>query len=348
MNEFNYNDYDRHVYETELRDFLPETFIDCHTHVWKDSFPPYVKKKPTPPDPTKKPKWTAFIKTKGVEVEELCDDYKVMFPKNKITPLVFGSCSRDIQMCNDYVGAECRRLGLPSLLRSDYAMTPDFLEEEMTRHGMLGLKPYLSNHPQYIPPSEVRIFDFLPHSHLEAANKNGWIVMLHIPRAKRLRDALNIAHIMEIEEKYPNLKLIVAHIGRAYSKEDLGDAFDTLRNTKNLVFDFTANMCDDAIRACIEACGTKRLLFGSDLPIAFMRMYRIVLEDGTYCNVVPKGFYGDGSNVDGLIEEERDDITIMIYEQLRALKRVALDMHLSDSDIEDIMYNNSNRLIYGK
>lgn len=347
MNEFNYNDYDRHVYETELRDFLPDKLIDCHTHVWKESFPRYGVNANKAPDPTKKIKWTSFIKTKGVEVEEMLGHFKTLYPDKEATPLVFGSCGRDIQMCNDYVGAECKRLGLPGLLRSDYAMTPDFLEEEMARHGLLGLKPYLTNHPAYIPASEVRIFDFLPHSHLEAANKNGWIVMLHIPRAKRLRDALNIAQIMEIEEKYPDLKLVVAHIGRAYSKEDLGDAFDTLKNTKNLVFDFTANLCDDAIKACIEACGTKRLLFGTDAPIAYMRMYRIVLEDGTYCNVVPKGFYGDGSNVDGLIEEERDDFTIMIYEQLRALKRVALDLKLRDSDIEDIMYNNSKRLIYG-
>ena len=52
---------------------------------------------------------------------------------------------------------------------------------------------------------------------------------------------------MEIEEKYPNVKLIVAHIGRAYAKEDIGDVFEVLGKTKKMLFDFTANMCDDAI-----------------------------------------------------------------------------------------------------
>ena len=43
----------------------------------------------------------------------------------------------------------------------------------------------------------------------------------------------------EIEQKYPNVKLIVAHIGRAYSPEDLGDALDVLgKETKNMLFDF--------------------------------------------------------------------------------------------------------------
>ena len=32
-------DYDRKVYETELKDFLPNEFIDCHVHVYKKDFP---------------------------------------------------------------------------------------------------------------------------------------------------------------------------------------------------------------------------------------------------------------------------------------------------------------------
>ena len=168
--------------------------------------------------------------------------------------------------------------------------------------------------------------------------------MLHIPRPKRLRDGLNLAQIMEIEEKYPNVKLVVAHIGRAYAKEDIGDAFEILKNTKNLVFDFTANVCDDAIKACLEAVGPKRLLFGSDLPIAFMRMYRIV-ENGEYYNIIPRGLYGDVSQEPRMRETDESDITFMIYEQILALKRVAADLKLTDSNIEDIMFLNAKKLI---
>ena len=172
-------------------------------------------------------------------------------------------------------GESAQKYGFPTLLRTDYAMSPKTLEEQVKKNGCLGLKPYLTNCPPYIPPAELRIFDFLPHEHLEVANKNGWIVMLHIPRGKRLRDPMNIAQLMEIEHRYPNVRLIVAHIGRAYSKEDIGDAFEVLGRTERMMFDFTANLCDDAIQACIKAVGTKRLMFGSDLPIASMRMYRI-------------------------------------------------------------------------
>lgn len=332
------NDYDRKVYETELKGFLPPEFIDCHTHVWGKDFPLQGSSNGGST-------WTRKV-AEYLTSEDLVESYKILFPDNKVTPLVMGGCSRSIPVCNEYVQSTSAQLGFPTLFRTSYDMSPDYIEEEVKKGGFLGLKPYLTNCPSYIPPAEIRIYDFLPKEHLELANKHGWIVMLHISRSKRLRDPVNVAQIMEIEEKYPNLKLIVAHIGRAYAKEDIGDAFEILKNTKNLVFDFTANVCDDAIKACIEAVGTKRLLFGSDLPIAFMRMYRIV-ENGVYYNVVPRGLYGNVSGEPHMRETDESDVTLMIYEQILALKRVAAEMKLSDSQIEDIMFINAKNIIEG-
>ncbi len=335
---FELTDYDRKVYENELKPFLPKEFIDCHIHTWK-------KGVEVQGSHNGGSTWTERVEA-VTEAEDLINSYRIMFPDNKVTPLVFGSCLQHIPTCNEYVRVKSEELGFPTLFRTSYDMSPDYLEQEVKKGGFLGLKPYLSNCPSYIPADEIRIFDFITREQFEVANKNGWIVMLHIPRSKRLRDEVNIAQIMEIEEKYPNIKLIVAHIGRAYAKEDIGDAFTVLKNTKNLVFDFTANVCDDAIKACIEAVGSKRLLFGSDLPIAFMRMYRIV-ENGVYYNVVPRGLYGDLTNVAHMKETDEKDVTIMIYEQIRALKRVAADLKLSDSDIENIMFLNAKKLIEG-
>ena len=128
--------------------------------------------------------------------------------------------------------------------------------------------------------------------------------------------------------------------------EDMGDAFDILGRTKNMYFDFTANLLDDAIKACIQAVGTKRLIFGSDLPIAIMRMYRIT-ENGDYYNVVPRGLYGDISKESHMRETDETNVTLMVYEQILAMKRVAADLHLKDSEVEDIFYGNAKRLIDG-
>lgn len=332
---FQYTDYDRKVYETELKDFLPNEFIDCHVHVLEDNFPPAG-------DYNGGSTWTARVCT-DLKTEELVEIYATLFPNKKVTPLMFGGCTHELTISNDYVSKRGAQLNFPTLFRTSYEMTPEYLEEEVKKGGFLGLKPYLSFCPSYIPSSEVRIYDFLPREHLEVADRNGWVVTLHIPRNMRLRDPLNLAQIMEIEEKYKNIKLIVAHIGRAYSKEDIGDAFELLKNTKNLVFDFSANVCDDAIKACIEAVGTDRLLFGTDLPIAYMRMYRIV-ENGVYYNVVPRGLYGEVSKEPHMRETDESTVTLMVYEQLRALKRVATELKLTDAQIENIMYLNAKKL----
>lgn len=329
-------DYDRLVYEKELKPFLPEEFVDFHTHINKASFAGQGAHNGGS-------SWTDLVADE-MTAENLVDTYKTLFPSNKVTPLVFGGCLCDINQVNNYVCEKKNEFGFPTLFRTDYAMTGEELEEKVKAGGFLGLKPYLSNCPPYIPDKEIRIFDFLPHEHLKVADKNGWIVMLHIPRDGRLKDKVNLAQLMEIEAKYPNLKLIVAHIGRAYSKEDIGNAFDLLGKTKNMYFDFTANLSDDAIKACIEAVGTKRLIFGSDLPIAIMRMYRIT-ENGVYYNVVPRGLYGNVEGEPHMRETDETDVTLMIYEQLRAFKRVATGLKLSDSAVEDILCNNAKKLL---
>ncbi|MBR5445567.1 MAG: amidohydrolase family protein, partial [Clostridia bacterium] len=211
------NDYDRYVYETELKNFLPQKFIDFHTHINLASFNAYGSHNGGST-------WTDLIADE-LPAEDLMRTYRELFPCQEVTPLVFGGCLTELDQTNRYVYDMRQKYGFPTLYRSDYAMPADKLEEDVKKGGFLGLKPYLTNCPSYIPSKETRIFDFLPHEHLQAADKNGWIVMLHIPRDGRLRDPVNLAQLLEIEEKYPGLKLVVAHIGRAYSAEDIGNAF---------------------------------------------------------------------------------------------------------------------------
>ena len=330
------NDYDRLVYEKELKDFLPEQMIDFHTHIGQRKFERAGKANGGST-------WTELL-SEELLAEDLKKSYELLFPQNKVIPLIFGDCIHRLDQVNAYVQEMGKAYNWPALYRTSYDMSADWLEAEIKAGGFLGIKPYISFCPPYIPDNEIRIYDFLPKEHLEAADRNGWIVMLHIPRSGRLKDRVNLAQLIEIETKYPNLKLVVAHIGRAYAKEDIGDAFELLKDTKNMVFDFTANLSDDAIKACIEAVGCKRLLFGSDLPIAAMRMYRIV-EKGVYYNVVPKGLYDIVPGEPHMRESEEKNITLMIYEQLLAFKRCATELKLSDKAVEDVLYGNAKQLL---
>ena len=46
MSLFEVTAYDKEVYESELRDFLPEKMIDIHTHVWLAKLRPPKALKP--------------------------------------------------------------------------------------------------------------------------------------------------------------------------------------------------------------------------------------------------------------------------------------------------------------
>jgi GNAT superfamily N-acetyltransferase len=171
--------------------------------------------------------------------------------------------------------------------------------------------------------------------------------MLHIPRNGRLKDPLNLAQLLEIEKSYPNIKLIVAHVGRAYCPEDVGDAFKVLAQTKNMLFDISANTNTGNFVKLIRAVGPQRILFGSDLPITRMRMRRIC-EKGTYVNLVPKGLYGPVSgdkNMREVTGKNAAGLTFFLYEELAAFQKAARTAGLTAADIEDIFYNNAQRII---
>jgi len=136
-------------------------------------------------------------------------------------------------------------------------------------------------------------------------------------------------------------------VGRAYCPEDVGNAFEVLSNTKNMVFDFSANTNQLVFERLIEAVGPKRILFGSDMPILRMRARRIC-ENGIYVNLVPKGLYGDVSgdiHMREVDDAQSENITFFMYEEIAAFKQAAATANLKKDDIEDIFYNNAVRIL---
>ena len=329
------DDYDLKVYNEELRDFLPDNIVDSHAHIWRVCDDEY--------DRSKFPKkWTNRVAGE-CPIEDLMATYESFFEGKKVIPVIFGnSVARAIEH-NAYVKSVIKDYNFPALYWTRYEMTDDFLEENVLSGGFSGLKPYLGGCKQGVIPAEANVFDFLPKNHLALADKHGWKVVLHLSKSKRLKDENNLKELLEIEQKYPNLKLIVAHVGRAYADEDVGNAFELLKDTKNMIFDFSANTNSSVITKCIETVGVKRVLFGTDLPIAKMKMKRVV-ENGNYINIIPRGLYGDVSNDSHMRETDDKNITNFTYEILRAFKKSATDLTLTRKDVEDIMCNNACKL----
>lgn len=333
----NVTDYDKLIYEEYLRDFLPDKMIDIHVHLWTDGM-----EREGSESRKGMVDWTKLV-APDCTIEDLLHSYTQMFPGKSMKPVLMGWPSCDLQKTNSYALKCAKEHDLPVFYCTNWDTPAEEIRKAITEDGFCGIKPYLNNSPSYIPASEVRIFDFLPHEHLKVCDELGAKVMLHIPRSQRLRDPVNLAQMLEIEEKYTNAKVIIAHIGRAYCPEDFGDAFERLAKTKNLFFDFTANTLDRAMVEIIKAVGPDRVMFGSDMPITKMRMYRIV-EDGRYINVVPRGMYGDVSYDKNMRETDETKLTTFMYEELLAFRRCAEELHLTKDEVQNIMGANGAKL----
>lgn len=337
---FEVTENDRKIYEGQIKDFLPDRIIDIHTHVWKGVDTNRSERNVS---------WPARVAPHN-PIEDITEAYKLFFPGKTVTPLIFGNgieSLADVGPRNDYVVESMKRSGYPALYYCHPEQTADEVEREIFKHGFLGIKSYLSLSPAYIPTDEIRIFDFFPPHILEMINKNKLMVMLHIPRSGRLRDPVNVEQIKMICEKYPDIRLVIAHVGRAYCKCDVGNAFEELKDYKDLCFDFTANCNPYIFEQMLGCVSTDRIMFGSDEPILRMRCHRIE-EDGRYVNIIPKGLYGDVSGDKNMREvsgAEADAITFFMYEEIIAMKTALAARGMGKEEAEKLFFSNADKLI---
>lgn len=323
-------------YKEHLRDFLPDRIIDIHTHSGN-----MIGRQPSDSEPTAWPGWITF--GSGMRLPNLLDAYLKMFPGKEVTPVCFAISGREeVDDRNAYIAEELKQYknvwGLIWTL-------PDWSKDELIQRvdggGFSGIKPYV-NMAKDIPEAEITIFDYLPHRHLEAAEERGWLVILHIPRKERLADPDNIAQLKEISRTYPNIKLVIAHVGRAYCPRHGIVGIPPLKDCENLLFDFSANSNQVVLELLIREVGPKRILFGSDMPITAMRAKRIC-EGDEYINYVRHADWEDSRTRRDLAAEE--SYTFFLYEQILAFKKAAVACDLTKSDIEDVFFNNARRLL---
>lgn len=334
--------HDRAVFQESLADFLPDDIVDVHAHVWLRAFAtghtPMVRGA----------QWALAVASEQTP-EVLAGTYAALFPGRRVTPVLFGWPERyiDIAANNAWVAAQARQQSAPALCVSLPETPAETLDAIVQAGGFVGLKPYLEFAPPHLGPDEITIFDFLPRAQLEIASQRGWIVMLHVPRSRRLGDPLNLAQLVEIERVYPGVQLIVAHLGRAYCPEDLGDALAVLRNTERLAFDFSANTSAWVMTELLRTVGASRVLFGSDLPITRMRLRR-ECRQGTYVNLVPPGLYTD-VYADPHLEEigaaEAEALTFFLYEELLAMRQAVTTLRLPASAVEAIFVTNARTMV---
>jgi len=333
---------DDRIFAERLDEFLPKYIFDTHVHVWK------LEHKGEPRFLQRGEDWAEKIEFQN-SVEAYKTDTAALFPGHNLTGLLFGWISTNIVVTenNRYVGNAVRENpGFAGLAVSCPFWSREETILQIEGNGLIGMKPYVTFASKDIDTKDITIFDILSKEQLKLADERKLICMLHLPRPGRLPDPANIRQLLEIEYMYPNARIIVAHIGRCYSEQDLGNAFELLKETKNMCFDFSGNTNAVVIRKAVETFGDERVLYGSDLPLSHFHLKRIYNEKGHYINLINGSERPQINNASYMqVMPDADTYTYFLYESINAMRQAADDLGLSRKQIENIFYNNAQRLI---
>jgi hypothetical protein len=114
--------------------------------------------------------------------------------------------------------------------------TAETVRRRVGQNQLVGLKPY----PDFVtgkPVAEVTVHEMLPAAQMAVADELGLVIMLHIPRPGRLADPVNQVQMVELCKRYPNARIILAHIGRAYFLSNVVGFLDGIAACPNAYID---------------------------------------------------------------------------------------------------------------
>ena len=325
---------DRACWEDELAPWLPKRIFDAHVHVFqRASFPPGF----TFPPRNCYHKFGGQFD--GLQCLEIATN---LLPGIDFGMLCFGT--PHVQANRDEAARYC---GLLADNERVFAMTmvsprdePVELERRVREYGLVGYKPY-RNFVTARDPEAVSIPDMLPAAQMALADRLGLAVTLHIPRADRLADPANRRELVELCQSYPNAKIIVAHIGRAYYLSNVVGYLDELAALPNAYLDLAMVNHPGVLEYTFRTFPTERILFGSDAPIAWLRGKSVEINN-QYAYLMGED-YAIGTTIHDI--GHAVEFTFFYYEILRGIRLAAERAGLSRAQIEGIFADNAYRLL---
>jgi hypothetical protein len=325
---FEYSESDKYIYDNEIRPYLPGKIFDAHTHLSSSKYSPDLYEV------------TSCITDKRlieVDIDLLCKWWGVLFPDAEVKGLVFGHPTKqtDLAGANEFVATQCQDSNNRISLLTSPNIPCEVLEGWIKTYNPAGLKPYMcfSN----VECSEsASICDMIPEEQIALANKYNLAITLHVAKAKGMADEENLSEIIRLTSEYPDCNFILAHCGRCFLSPLMEKVLERLPVLENLWID-TSAVCDTGVfLQLFSKYDYKKILFGTDLVTA--AGFR-----GAY---VRMGMSWELVTPERVQRHDRPHLnaTFVAYENLCAMLSAARFCNFNDTQINDIFYNNSQKL----
>jgi len=318
------------IWKDELDEFVPDKVLDFHIHIFNEDS--------IPAGHCYKAGGHAISKYGFGDLEQ---DLTELYPGRDTYAVCFGLpyVGFNLRQNDAYVAEGCdnnRFFGLRLL--DPQVDSPEELDAELSAGNFLGIKPY----PRFARKPDVNettLPEMLPDWAMDVVNRHGQIVMLHIPRKERLADPLNQRQLVELCTRYPNARIVLAHVGRAYYLKCIVGQVDRLRELPNLYYDLAMVQNWEVLEYAFQHLAHDKILYGTDNPIALAPGKAVEINDQyTYVTPVPW---------DISISDDRGTIkfTSFLYEELRAIKRAVGRTGLGRPFVDDLFFGNGMRLL---
>ena len=328
-----YKQSDQAVYETELKDFLPEKIFDAHVHLFDGSCLPQGYEFPQK-DCCRK-FGSQFTLEQCLEYIRAILHDQDFYLNSFGHPLLEFNLDAGAQYTGR-VSDNKRYFGMALVSPHDSIAS---VQNRISANRLIGYKPYL-NFVDWKKKDEITIFDMLPDEQMEYADANGLAVTLHIPRPGRLADPVNQQQMIELCRRYPNVKIIFAHIGRAYYLQNVIGCLDGIAGCSNAYIDTAMVNHEGVLEYAFNKFPRERILFGSDTPIALLRGKSVEINN-QYAYLMGEDYQIGSAIYDA---GHAVEFTSFYYEQLRAIKLAAGRAGLSGTEVENIFLGNAFRL----
>jgi hypothetical protein len=320
----------RRIFEEEFAAYLPPKILDFHVHIWNEGVMPYDK-----PAAVGGPLITHY------DFNNLSQDLDEVYPGRETLAVCFGwpSVDGDLTSNNEYIASGCdnrRYFGL-RLFDPLHCAVED-IAADLRNGRFLGIKPY----PVYVRKAneaDVEIDEMLPPWVMEVVDDAAALVMLHIPRKARLADSVNQSQLRRLCTTYPNVKIVLAHVGRAYFYKNVIGNLDRLVDLPNLYYDLTMLNNWEVLEYTFRKVAPDKILYGTDIPIALAPGKSVEIND-QYTYVTPEPW-----NLSISDDHRKLVFTSFLYEELRAIKKATDRLGLGVDFVEGLFYRNGMRLL---
>ena len=319
------NEVDHEFYRREIESFLPDRIYDAHTHLWRHDCVG----------------WSVPGAPQDVGLEEykrLMQDVHGPRPTNALfipftTSVELESRQQANQWVSDHTRVDPSNRGIFFIHPKD---DPEWVRQEVRRLGLHGLKCYHTM-SDVDPTWEADIEAFLPDPLIAVADQEGWVITLHMVKSRSVAEPANIACIRRYCETYPNMRLILAHSARGFQPAHNLEGLPQLTGLDNLYFDTSANCEPIAHQSIMRIIGHDKLMYGTDLPVSHFRGRSLSAADSFIWLYEETPVWGE--------KHQKIDPVIVGLEHIRSLKWACWSERLSDSQVEDVFYNNAARML---